>query len=131
MMKRNRKLSALLLAMVMILTISVIPLFAAETQSFKDVDEGAWYHGYVMMLFDKGIVKGYGETGEFRPDNKLTREEAAKMVALAAGLAYQGKKADFPDVDKEGEMSPYIATLQDKGAIKGFPDGNFKPFDKR
>ncbi|HZK23967.1 MAG TPA: S-layer homology domain-containing protein [Oscillospiraceae bacterium] len=127
MKKKNGQLAALLLAIVMILSFSATPLFAAGDQTFKDVPESAWYHGYVMMLYEKGIVKGYGETGEFRPGNKLTREQASKMVALAAGLAHEGLKANFPDVDKEGWASPYIAALKDKGAIQGFPDGTFRP----
>ncbi|NLC40652.1 MAG: hypothetical protein GX763_07025 [Clostridiaceae bacterium] len=49
------------------------------------------------------------------------------MLAIAAGLPYQGKQADFPDVDKKDEMSPYIAALYDISAIRGFPDGSFRP----
>ena len=100
MKKRNGQLAALLLAIVMILSFSVTPIFAAGDQTFKDVPESAWYHGYVEMLYGKGIVKGYGDTGEFRPNNTLIREHAAKMIALAAGLAYQGKKADFLPLEK-------------------------------
>ncbi len=54
-----------------------------------------------MILYEKGIVKGYGATGEFRHENKLTREHAAKMITLAAK----------------------------DNAIRGFPDGTFRPKD--
>ena len=129
-MKRMQsRILAFILAAVMALSFMAAPLFATGEEAFEDVPKSAWYHGYVMMLYEKGIVKGYGSTGEYRPDNKLSREHAAKMITLAAGLPYKGKKADFPDVDKEGEMSAYIAALVDKGAVQGFPGGKFKPLD--
>ena len=130
MKKVRSRLAAILLATLMFLSITAIPILAADEQVFKDVPESAWYHGYVMMLYEKGIVNGYGNTREFRPNNKLTREQAAKMIARAAQLPYQGKKADFPDVDPKSEMSPYIAALQDVGAAKGIGNtGIFKPLD--
>lgn len=129
-MKRiSRQLAALLLAIVMVLGFTAAPVFAAETQIFDDVPKNAWYRGYVMMLAEKEIVKGFSDTKEFRPDNKLTREQAAKMISLAAGLDHEGLKADFPDVNEDGWASPYIAALQIKDALKGFPDSNFRPFD--
>ncbi|NLW54939.1 MAG: S-layer homology domain-containing protein [Clostridiaceae bacterium] len=128
MKKVTSRLAAILLVTLMLLSITAIPIFAAGEQAFKDVPESAWFHGYVMMLYEKGIVKGYGATGKFKPEDKLTREHAAKMITLAAGLPYQGKKADFSDVKKNGEMSPYIAALVAKdNAIRGFPDGTFRP----
>lgn len=130
MRKTSRRLAAILLATLMSFSIAAVPIISADAQVFKDVPETAWFHGYVMMLYEKGIVKGYGTSGEFRPDNKLTREEAAKMIAKAAGLPYQGKKAAFPDVDPNSEMSPYIAALKEAGAVSGIGQtGKFKPLD--
>lgn len=129
-MKSKGQIAAFFLAIIMFIGIWGIPTFAAadsKAEAFKDVPESAWYHGYVMMLADKGIVRCFGSTGEFRPLNKLTRGQAAKMLAIAAGLPYEGKQADFPDVDKKDEMSPYIAALYDIAAIRGFPDGSFRP----
>lgn len=130
-MKRSLpKLAALWLAIFLVFSLTAAPIFAAGAQDFSDVPQDAWYHAYVRMLHERSIVRGFGDSGEFRPDSKLTREQAAKMIVLAAGLAYRGKKADFPDVDKEGEMSPYIAVLVEKEAARGFPDGTFRPKDK-
>ena len=120
------------LAMIMILSVVVFPLRATaqdKVAEFKDVSASAWYYDYVRCLAERGVVKGYGDTGKFRPMNQVTREHAAKMVALAAELHHKGKKADFPDVDGQGEYSPYIAALVDKGAVIGFPDGSFRPPD--
>ncbi|HZJ91109.1 MAG TPA: S-layer homology domain-containing protein [Oscillospiraceae bacterium] len=99
---------------------------AAVVIPFSDVKESDWACAYIMNLYEKGIIKGYPD-GTFRPNHEISRQHAAKMITLGAGLKYQGKKADFPDVDPNGEMSPYIAALVEKGAIRGYPDGTFRP----
>ncbi|NLC40160.1 MAG: multifunctional 2',3'-cyclic-nucleotide 2'-phosphodiesterase/5'-nucleotidase/3'-nucleotidase [Clostridiaceae bacterium] len=95
--------------------------------AFKDAPLGHWAHEYVETLYEEDIVKGYGTSGEFRPDNKVIRGHAAKMIAIAAGLDYDGLKADFSDVAEDYEMSPFIAALVEKGAVKGYDDDTYRP----
>ncbi|NLC39820.1 MAG: hypothetical protein GX763_02760, partial [Clostridiaceae bacterium] len=96
--------------------------------SFKDVPVSShWAFEYIEELHAKDIIHGYGKSGEFRPENKVTRGHAAKMIARAAGLDYKGLVADFNDVAKDHEMSPFIAALVKKGAIKGYDDGSYRP----
>ena len=96
--------------------------------TFKDVPKSAWYHGYVTSLAQKEIISGFGETGEFRPNAPLTREQAAKMIAEAAGLDFEGKTAKFTDVPASSWSTGYIAALVEKGAAGGYPGtNNFKP----
>ena len=124
---------AVLLAMLMMISLvasSAHAVTSTKPADFKDVAKTKWYYDYVMSLADTGIVKGYGDTGEFRPMAPVTREQAAKMVSLAAQLDIYGQKADFSDVDAQGESSPYIAALVNKGAVQGFSDGSFRPQDK-
>ena len=52
---------------------------------FSDVAPEAWYAPYVDVAYRRGIVSGVGD-GKFRPDGTLSRQEAAVMVARAAGL---------------------------------------------
>lgn len=47
--------------------------------SFSDVPEYAWYYPYVSYAFSLSIVEGYAD-GLFRPDQKVTRAEAAKIA---------------------------------------------------
>ncbi len=93
---------------------------------FSDVKESDWACAYIMNLYEKSIINGYPD-GTFKPNKEITRQQAAKMITLGAGLDYKGKKAKFSDVDPNGEMSPYIAALVEKGAIRGYPDGKFRP----
>ena len=52
---------------------------------FSDVAPEAWYAPYVDAACRYGIVSGVGD-GKFCPDGTLSRQEAAVMVARAAGL---------------------------------------------
>lgn len=120
---------AYLLAIVMAISFVSLPVFTevqALLEDFRDVPKTAWYYDYVMFLAGRSIVSGYGNSGEFRPQNPVIREHSAKMVARGAGLDYEGKQASFPDVEA-GEMSSYIAALVESGAVGGYPDGTFRP----
>lgn len=52
-----------------------------QADGFTDVYDGAWYCDFVWALQEAGIVAGY-EDGTFRPEAKLTRAEAAKMIVM-------------------------------------------------
>lgn len=124
----NRKITRLaifLLAFMMIVSFAEVPVLAA-TQRFRDVSQSKWYYDYVENLASKRIINGY-PNGDFRPDNRVERQHVCVMVAKAAGLSSQGKRANFSDVPRNSETSPFIATLQEKGAVGGYPDGTFRP----
>lgn len=126
MKRKSHRFLASITAIMMVLTFMASPVFAAA-QRFKDVPTSRWYYEYVENLAKRKIVGGFGTSGEFRPDNKVERQHVAKMVTMAAGLPYKGKRANFPDVASDNVMSPFIAALQEKGIIKGYDDGTFKP----
>ena len=46
---------------------------------FKDVLKGTWYEKYIALSQELAFVDGY-EDGTFRPDNKVTRAEIAKIT---------------------------------------------------
>jgi hypothetical protein len=101
----------------------------STTVSFPDVADSAWYAPFVQKVAAKGIVNGY-EDGTFRPDNTLTRAEAAKMIALAAGLSVD-ESAITSFADANGDWyTPYIAAAAQAGIINGYPDGTFAPNGK-
>lgn len=53
---------------------------ARTTTAFSDV-EGHWAHSYIAWAADHGII--LGDAGRFRPNNNVTRQEFAAMVARA------------------------------------------------
>ncbi|WP_178021724.1 S-layer homology domain-containing protein [uncultured Paenibacillus sp.] len=54
--------------------------------AFRDVPSDAWYAGPVNAAVHAGLVKGY-EDGTFRPEDPITREQMAVMLANAAQFA--------------------------------------------
>ena len=93
---------------------------------FSDT-EGHWSADYVSTAVSMGIVSGYGNN-TFAPDEKITREQIAVMLARAAGITPSGSVISYTDADK---IAPWardavIATSED-GLYAGNPDGSFSP----
>ncbi|SDP27458.1 cell shape determining protein, MreB/Mrl family [Paenibacillus sp. yr247] len=71
------------------------------------------------MLHALGIVQGRGN-GAFQPDETITREEFAKMLALASGMKTVNFDAQtFADVPRSSWSFPYIEQLAATGQIQG------------
>lgn len=54
-----------------------------STLGFKDVDKKGWYMKYIRTAKKYGIIKGYTD-GTFKPNNTVTKAEAAVMTLNAA-----------------------------------------------
>jgi len=76
----------------------------------------------VQKMAAVGVVNGYGE-GEFRPDAKLTREQAATMLArLAAALdkAIEDQDITFDDADAISSYATVaVGQMQSAGIMNG------------
>ena len=59
--------------------------FVASAATYTDVAANASYADAVNLLSNLGIIKGY-EDGTFRPDNTVTRAEAATMIVRMLAL---------------------------------------------
>ncbi len=131
-MKKRKLLQLAVLLLALVLAWGMMPVTRVHAvPAFVDVPEDKWYHPFIMYLYSKGIVGVFGSSGEFRPDDKVIREHASKMICLAAGLDHEGRTTNFTDSDRIApDMEGYIAALVDKAAIGGFPDGSFRPRDK-
>ncbi len=124
-MKSLKRSLVFLMVFAMVLT-TVAPAFAA---TFSDV-EGTANEDAVGKLVALGIINGYDD-GTFKPDNDITRAEFAKVacyvigVQTAADLSKGATK--FKDVASGHWASGYINIASEKGLLKGYPDGSFKP----
>ncbi len=58
-------------------------VIAGETE-FDDVPESHWASGYIKLASSMGIINGDGD-GKFRPDDKVTYNEAVKMLVCVLG----------------------------------------------
>ncbi len=50
-----------------------------QSEPFHDVNKNDWHYKYVAALYSTGVVQGDGEN--FRPNDKITRQEVAVIVA--------------------------------------------------
>lgn len=73
-------------------------LSGGSKKEFGDC-EGHWARGYIGALAEQGILEGYGD-GSFRPDAKITRAEAVKILngILGREPACGDVSNPFPDV---------------------------------
>lgn len=97
--------------------------------SFKDVKKTDWFYTDVAKAVKVGYVQGYGDN-TFRPNNLITREEAAKIIVAAFGLEHEdfNKDSSFTDNHKISNWAKeYVYILKNKKYIAGYPDGTFRP----
>ena len=125
-----KKFLSLVLALVMTMSLFTITAGATEFKDLTDVD--SIEHKEAVELFNKiGIITGY-EDGSFGPEKTITREQAAKIIAIMAlGNDAASKlgveKAPFPDVPATSQFAGYIGYCVSAGIIDGYRDGTFKP----
>lgn len=93
--------------------------------TFKDVKTTSWYYDAVEMLYNLGIVTGTTKD-TFSPNDMITRAELAVIAARFNELDYQGGNK-FSDVAQGHWAYSYINAAADKGWVKGYPNGTFKP----
>ncbi|MDN5331083.1 MAG: hypothetical protein PWP45_308 [Tepidanaerobacteraceae bacterium] len=84
----------------------------------------------VMRLAAFGIVNGM-EDGKYHPEEKVTREQFAKLLVTALGMESAAKAGvghvTFKDVAPNRWSAGYISVAAGQGLIKGYPDGTFRP----
>ncbi len=74
------------------------------TASYLDVSSDAWYAGAVRTASAYGLVSGYPD-GTFKPDEKLTREQA--MVVIAKAMRLTGLFTLTEDADTTGTLGAF------------------------
>lgn len=97
---------------------------------FNDVEEGAWYSGYVLKAYQMNIVGGIGDD-LFGTGRNITRQDMAVMIykaLIAKGIALENTDLTFADSD---DFSDYarepVAALANVKIINGQGDNTFNP----
>ncbi len=118
---KAKKLISILLCILLVSALTV-PAFAAD---FSDT-EGHWAEHQIDLVARAGIVGGYTD-GSFKPDEYITREQFAKVVANFMGYTEKGDVSAFADVDPNGVLTPYVALCVKAGVLGGYSDGTMRP----
>jgi hypothetical protein len=74
------------------LLVRALGLNEAEASTFSDVPANSWFAGAVGASAKAGLIEGF-EDGSFGPDERITREQMAVMIARAMKFAGQQPEA--------------------------------------
>lgn len=102
---------------------------ASSTPYFTDVPESHWAFRYVQKMKEDGLTNGYGD-GTYRPENQVTRAEAATFIVRSLfgdAFPYTTDPPQFSDVNNTYWAFSYIQKMADEGLSTGYPDGTFRP----
>ena len=96
----------------------------AAENSFTDLDQN-FYTEAILKANAAGVMVGDG--GRVRPNDPITRQEAAVMIAQALRLEDGGSLDGFTDQDQVATWAAKsVAALAGRGYVSG-SDGQFKP----
>jgi len=104
----------------------VFGLTATQKVTASDLSTSKWYYTEIEKAAAAGYLFTFG--GKVKPDEKLTREEAAAMFGRLLGLPTSTAATSFTD-DKSisSWAKPYIPAVAAAKIISGYPDGSFHP----
>jgi len=98
---------------------------------FVDLIDGSELERAATELYRRGVVSGYAN-GFFLPERQINRAEALKiLLTLRFGEVGQlPLEVDFSDVKSEDWFYKYVLMASELGAVSGFEDGSFRPFER-
>lgn len=122
----DKKYTAYLAAFAATAVISA-PVADARSINFTDLETTSPHYNAIKNLYNRGVLNGFPD-GTFKPNQALTREQAAVILTKALKIdtaAYT--KQVFSDVDSSSPYFKEINALYARGIIKGYDDKSFKP----
>ncbi|MEC1377420.1 N-acetylmuramoyl-L-alanine amidase [Heyndrickxia oleronia] len=122
-MKTYKKIISILA----ILVLAMIPIKGHAAGTMSDIP--AKSKTEIDYLINNKVITGYPDQ-TFRPNNNVTREEAATMIGRAIGLNGTKRTTSFADVKASSFGSGYIQSAVEAGIITGYEDKTFRPTNK-
>lgn len=109
-----------------LLLIGCLPFQTNAQTTFSDVQANSEMGQAVSNLVNRGIISGYKD-GTYRPNQVITRAQAAKILAGVLQLDTANTPVAFTDVPVSYEHYEAITALAEKKILNGYTDGTFKP----
>ena len=117
----KRALSRAELAQILV---RALDLKADGDVEYQDVSKEDWHYNAVAAICESGIMRGAGAS--FRPNDRITREELAVVIARAANLSGQAEITDIAQVSDWARDA--VQAVYQHGIMQG--SGNqFRPKD--
>ncbi|MEL7566951.1 MAG: S-layer homology domain-containing protein [Dehalobacterium sp.] len=96
-----------------------------QSENFEDTT-GHWAENYISTAVSHGIARGYSVG--FGPDDPVTREQMAVMIAEGVNLTFQAQETNFTDSEKISSWAwEAVTAVTEKGIMKGYPNNTFQP----
>lgn len=100
-------------------------LFRHDRRGFKDTI-GSWAEKEIIFLSEKGWINGYSD-GTFKPNDNLTRAQAATIMNNSLSLVPTNEEINFEDVHSSFWALKAINTVAQHGIMNGIKSGVFSP----
>lgn len=102
------------------------------SNSFKDISADDWYADYVQTAYDCGLLdKIFTLSGEFNPNQPITREEAATVAWRVLEIKGYENPAKATNITDLGLVSSWAKTgikkCMEYGVLNGYSDNTIKP----
>ncbi|MFC4402468.1 S-layer homology domain-containing protein [Gracilibacillus xinjiangensis] len=95
------------------------------TSNFTDVNSH-WAKAEIAAAESKGHLD-YIEGDKLNPNQPISREEVAILIANIYNLTYQGNVKAFSDVPSTHPSFDAITALRERQIVAGFTDGTYRP----
>lgn len=127
-----RKLFSSIISIAVLLSLVVFSTnVEAANQTFSDVPTDLEAFDEINYFVEKNYIQGF-EDGTFRPDDNLTREQAAVIFTRILELDLADNEEvtkHFDDVKANSANAAHIAAVNKVGIMSG-SNGKFRPYDK-
>ncbi|HWQ74681.1 MAG TPA: immunoglobulin-like domain-containing protein [Syntrophomonas sp.] len=111
-----------------VMLVKALKLESKEGSVFADT-AAHWAKDSIGTAAAHGLISGYDQS-RFGPDDNITREQAAVIIARAANLQMGDQALSFSDAR---QVSPWalsgVAAAVGKAYLSGYPDNSFRPQD--
>lgn len=95
-------------------------------KEFSDISEGQWYADSMRKLSAASVLNGID--GKAIPQNKITRQEAATLIAGAFQIDSEATVPTFKDNQQIADWAhKSVQALASKAVMSGLPNGTFGP----
>lgn len=112
-----------------VLILLVLTSGMVQAGSFPDVAEDHANYKAIEYLKGKGFVGGYSDL-TFKPENKINRAEAVKIIVSALGLVSEDDfLVLFSDVTKADWFFKFVMSAHKAGMVGVGSDNKFRPND--
>ncbi|MER2000371.1 MAG: N-acetylmuramoyl-L-alanine amidase [Lysinibacillus sp.] len=119
----------------MLLFFSVMSMFivhntASANVQFTDIPKSHGAYEEINFLVNKNVISGYTVNGKkmFKPNNYVTRGQAAKMLVLATNnTGLKVSTSSFDDIKTTQQVSQYAERVYSKAWFQHTSGRNFSP----